>query len=277
MFLNNLFMRVFELRFVFALALLLGGFCTHAQCTNQVIHTAGSSVVYGIDVTVTHINLTDTLTTYCPSVTSPFVIGYNSAIGHGSGQYNFQFTPPASSVTLNFSGINASPSFSDEVMLSVDGSHYVIPAPGMSNGCDAMAVLTATGNITGNASGLKSGWKGLTVPGPIHTLAVADYPVGAAGGVVFSLFVCNSDLGVSAQEQPVVQLYPNPIQSQINITTGDNEGATATIYDMFFRKVLSKAFIGNTSVDATALVPALYYYELQLKNGRVQKGKLVKG
>ena len=165
-----------------------------AQCLNQVSHTTGTQIVNGTSVTVTSSGTVDTNTVHCPSATEPYFVGYNWTTGvSGDGSYTFQFSPPVDSLTLNFSGISDQNVHKEIVKLNVNGLHYQIPSAGIPNGCDSLAILTSSGNITGCTNCAASGWKGTTISGPITSLTVVDSVVsGSPSGAIFSLYLCNS-------------------------------------------------------------------------------------
>jgi gliding motility-associated-like protein len=167
----------------------------HAQCTNQVTHTSGTQVINCVNITATPFGGADVLPSYCPGVTTPYLIGYSFANGNQSGGYTFNFSPPVSAVTLNFSGLSNTPPSSEEIMLFVNGVHYSIPAAGTTNLCDGMAVLTPGGNIGGCVGCSVSGWSGTNITGPISTLTVYDTISGVPNGALFSLYFCNAVAG----------------------------------------------------------------------------------
>ncbi|MBK9450753.1 MAG: T9SS type A sorting domain-containing protein [Bacteroidetes bacterium] len=167
-----------------------------AQCTNQVMHTTGSAIVAGVNVTVTTSGNTCAWTTYCPTVTQPFFIGYAPGPGSGPGQFTFNFSPSISGIRLNFSGASNSPPSVEEIRLQINGAHYAMSAPGVANGCDPMASLTGAGDLVGCPGCGVSGWSNTSISGfPISSLTVEDFVVGGTpNGSLFSLFICNAFL-----------------------------------------------------------------------------------
>lgn len=192
----------------------------YGQCSYQITHTAGTKTINGIDVTVSGAGQFDSIFTYCPAVTMPYMIGvtYSSPGANANGSYTFQFSPPIDSVTLNFSGINGDIAHKEIFKLFVNGTHYPIPSAGLPNGCDAMAILTPFGNITGNASGGVSGWSGTTITGSISEITVLDsIVVGTPNGGVFSLFICPTSTTTDPCEAGIACL--DAIQGVIDICT----------------------------------------------------------
>ena len=167
---------------------------SYAQCTtsHQVTHMSGSVVINGINVTVTSSGNVMNLTTYCPE-TLPYLTGYAAGPGSGTGSFTFNFVPAVDSVRLNFSGLSNSGSSVERIILRKNGVHYAIPAPGTANGCDALAVLTASGDVEGCVGCGVSGWKGTRIGGPISQMVVVDTVIsGTPNGALFSLFFANN-------------------------------------------------------------------------------------
>ena len=144
-------------RILFLATITIACIDSNAQCTTQVTHTSGTTTIGCTDVTVTQSGTVDVNSVYCAS-TFPYFIGYNYGTQSGTGSYTFTFSPPISSATLNVSGLSESGLIYEEVHLYVNGAHYAIPSAGTSNGCDAMAVLTANGDIGACSQCGVSGW-----------------------------------------------------------------------------------------------------------------------
>lgn len=163
-----------------------------AQCTDQLMHTSGSAVVAGVNVTVTSVGNTCAWNTYCPGVTQPYFIGYAPGPGSGPGSFTFTFSPAINGIRLNFSGASSSAPSIEEVRLHINGAHYAMTAPGVANGCDPMALLTVAGDLTGCTGCGVSGWANTNISGfPISTLTVEDFVVGGTpNGSLFSLWIC---------------------------------------------------------------------------------------
>jgi hypothetical protein len=71
--------------------------------------------------------------------------------------------------------------------------HYAIPVPGIANGCDPLAVLTAGGDIEGCAGCGVSGWRNTRIGGPISQMVVTDTLIsGGPNGAIFSIFFANN-------------------------------------------------------------------------------------
>lgn len=179
-------------------AMLMISVSAFLQCNHQLFHTSGAQQFNCVNIAVERsTQFADTSTSYCPSVTSPYLLGVNlNNLQSGTGNYIFHIEPPVTGVTLNFSGLTGDGFGNLEIAsLYVNGTHYAIPAQGTPNGCDPMAILTADGDIAGN--GDVSGWLGTTITGSISTLEVRDSLIsGSPGGMLFSLFFCEPDYDI---------------------------------------------------------------------------------
>lgn len=163
-----------------------------AQCNTQITHGSGTVLAGGSNITVTSSGQTNLYNSYCPTVTAPYFIGYNFSTGNGPGSFTFNFSPAVSGVRLNFSGASNSGSSVEEIRLTVNGAHYAMPSVGTNNGCDAMASLTAAGDLVGCPGCGVSGWSNTTISSSISSLVVEDFIVaGTPNGALFSLFICN--------------------------------------------------------------------------------------
>lgn len=167
----------------------------YAQCVtnNQVTHLSGSVVINGINVTVSSSGNVTSNTTYC-SETTPYFIGYNPGPGSGTGSYTFNFAPAVDSVRLVVSGLSNTGGNIERIVIRKNGVHYVIPQAGVANACDALAVLTASGDIEGCASCGVSGWRGPGIGGgSISQITVVDTVIsGAPNGALFAIFFANN-------------------------------------------------------------------------------------
>jgi hypothetical protein len=166
------------------------------QCANQVLHTTGTTLVSGVNVTATSSGQVDNYNSYCPFVTAPYFIGYNFGTGSGTGSFTFTFSPSINGIRLNFSGASCSGIDCEEIRLTINGAHYPMVSVGSNNACDPMAVLTGAGDLQGCGGCGVSGWSGTNITGfPISTLTVQDFVLGGIpNGSLFSLFICNGIL-----------------------------------------------------------------------------------
>lgn len=223
-----------------------------AQCTEQVLHTNGSATVNGVLVTVSSSGVVDSNSVYCTN-TYPYFVGYNYGTGSGNGVYNFTFSPAASSVTLNFSGFSNQGVNSEVVFLTVNGQHYPIPAAGVSNGCDPLAVLNSSGDIEGCVGCGVSGWNGTTITDTITSLSILDSAISGFGnGALFSLFICKGIVTniIEPQEISNYELYPNPFSFETTLKTNVIlENATLTVYNSLGQQVKQIQNISGQTIN----------------------------
>lgn len=249
-----------------------------SQCTYQVTHLNGMKTINGVDVTVTHTGVVDSNFAYCPE-TFPYFIGFTYAGGqNGNGSYVFAFSPPVSAVTFNISGITNVSLGVEEVIVRKNGFHYSIPAAGITDTCDALAVLTAEGNIAGCAGCNVSGWSQTTVPGPVTMLEMRDSIIsGLPDGSIFSLFFCvgaSNIYEVNGEAQP--KIFPNPFVDKLNIVSPSDKQLQFVMYDIVSRMVIQETFIGSASINTDQLPEGLYLYEIKDGTNTIREGKIIK-
>jgi hypothetical protein len=242
-------------------ACLLNG--TRAQCGDQVSHLSGTQTVGLAQVTVSSTGTVDANDTYCLE-TFPYFIGYSYGSGtSATGSYTFQFNPPIDSAMLNVSGTSQTNADIEEVWLYVNGAHYAIPEPGVPQTCDAMAVLTAEGNIAACANCSVSGWGGTVIPGPISTLTVQDTVLsGIPAGSIFSLFICaqHGSGWLDTAGDPSGSPYPNPATDAVFVKLPGAHAADVSLFDASGRCVMTgtNAQAGIVRVSTAALPDGVY-------------------
>lgn len=164
-----------------------------AQSPYHITHIEGTKVVNGISVTVTHKGKIAILgdLDYCNGETGPYYFGYeDKAYSSGFGSYTFQFSPPVSEITINFTGLSADEGLMEEIQVFINGAHYDIPSPGSKINCEEMAVLTPKGNIRPCRGCSISGWKGTLITGPVSSFTVIDTILaGDPAGVLIALYI----------------------------------------------------------------------------------------
>jgi len=250
------------------------------QCTNQILNLSGTSVVNGVEVSVTSTGIVDSNTDYCAS-TFPYFVGYNNFAGSGNGTFKFNFSPAVNSITLNFSGISNVGDDKEIVALSVNGVHYPIPSIGTNNVCDALAVLTTNGDITGCDNCPVSGWNGTTIAGPITSLTVLDSAISGIGnGALFSLFICESAVSnvQKINNKNKHKTFPNPFTEQTTLQIDYLlKDATLSICNYLGQKVKEIKNISGqtTTIFRDNLPKGLYLFNLAEGQQLIATGKLV--
>lgn len=256
--------------------LALVAFCSFFTLGQTVSHLNGTVNINGTDVTVTKSGCADAWYQYCPTETSPYMAGFTlSPTNNCDGYYNFEFSPPIESLTLNFSGVTNVASHQELVTLSVNGAHYPITSQGMINTCDDYAVVTPEGHIAGCHDCIESGWNGTTISGPISQLRVKDSVlIGSPGGTIFSLSITTS---VSVEENTSFDLeaYPNPFADQIVVSAP--EPGSILLYDtQGIEQLTVKVLSGKNSIDTENLAAGVYILAFTSASGEQSFSKLIK-
>lgn len=212
-------------------------------------------------------------------------IGYNYTLNEsGTGSYTFEFSPPVSKVTLNFSGISHSSvdiEHIEEVWLFVNGTHYAIPEPGEWNECDDMAVLTVEGNIRACDECAVSGWMGTTIEGSISTLKVLDTVYsGQPAGSIFSLFIYDSIANELTDwtGSKAFLITPNPMTDRATLVLDPAMGPLSFRLYTTNGECVKSAHgidIGEWTLWREGLPAGLYFYTIQQENGNIRTGKIL--
>lgn len=73
-----------------------------------------------------------------------------------------------------------------------------------------------------------------------------------------------------------IEVYPNPLDNELNITLNGQDFATFNIYNTFGSKMISGRLVAheNNKVNTTQLTPGIYYLELLSDKGDKQIIKL---
>ncbi len=248
-----------------------------SQCTFSVSNIKGTKTVGGIQVTVTSSGMVDSNATYC-NATLPYMIGIvlTPPYANGAGSYTFNFSPPTAGATLNFSGITNTATDAEEMEVYVNSAHYLIPATGSPNGCDAMAVLTSGGNIRGCIGCGVSGWNGTNINGPINSLVVKGKVLyGKPNGSLFSLFICHASVTGMIQHDMIetYQLFPNPLTNETRMKFTKNlRNGTCIVYNSCGQPVKEiKNMQGQDMLLTRSDLPGGIYFVVISDDGRMFK------
>ena len=247
-----------------------------AQCTNQVLNLTGTSTVSGIQVAVTSTGGVSSNTIYC-SATKPYWIGFTGS-AHLTGSYVFNFNPPISGLTLNFSGLTDVVTSKEEIILFVNNAHYSVTTAGTANGCDNLAVITSSGNVAPCAGCNGSGWNGTNIIGPISKLEVKDSVLaGTPNGSLFSLFICSS-IGIWESEIIVTnKLFPNPNNGSFKLKIENlMQSGEIVLFNSFGQKVHEqKISQGENDIITPNLVSGFYNYIILRDKVQISNGKMM--
>jgi len=257
--------------FIFALSLSIN---TVGQCSaNQITRVSdGIQIINSDTISISHAGAVDSMFFYCLPITYPYFVGYNSQLGSGSGSFTFNFNPPVDSVTLNFSGMDGDSTSMEEIHLFVNGIHYAIPSAGISNTCDALAILTPAGDIAACNPCYGSGWRGTNIPGVVNSLTVLDTVLrGTPNGALFSIYFCNylTDIIPLYQEKDL-KVYPNPVNEILTIESKLAD-AEMKIFDVLGNEIKKEIITERTQIDVGGLSNGLYQMRISTPQGLLTK------
>jgi hypothetical protein len=80
------------------------------------------------------------------------------------------------------------------------------------------------------------------------------------------------------EEIPIVSMYPNSVSNELKINMGSfNETVTATVTDMYGRKIETKTFSNVSIINTSRFAPGVYLITIIDKNGMmIKQNKIVK-
>ena len=83
-------------------------------------------------------------------------------------------------------------------------------------------------------------------------------------------------VNIAENEETILQVYPNPSSDKINISgIASTEASKVEILDIGGRVILSKIFLGNTSIDTHEMCTGVYIYRISCESDIIQTGKIV--
>lgn len=160
-----------------------------AQGYQKLTHFSGSKVVNGTTVKITCKGATDSVY-FCKPEIGPYTVGRSSEDNtSGNGRITFTFSKPVSDIIFDHHGLSNSGNDREEVILFVNGLHYIVTQAGNETGCDGeLSIITKKGNIGAKRNCPTSGWKGVKINGPIYSLIIVDTVIsGGPNGTLFTI------------------------------------------------------------------------------------------
>ncbi|HKR07243.1 MAG TPA: T9SS type A sorting domain-containing protein [Bacteroidia bacterium] len=92
-----------------------------------------------------------------------------------------------------------------------------------------------------------------------------------------SVFLTLCSTGISEPDKTeTLNIYPNPISDNLNLTVHNNELSEIILHDIPARKILNQSFTNSITINTEQLAKGIYLYEVRNKNDVVKKGKVVK-
>ena len=91
------------------------------------------------------------------------------------------------------------------------------------------------------------------------------------------LINCLSFVGLNDLDNDIdIQLFPNPFQENVTITTNRNGPVCIYLYDITARLLIQRGFSNSTILNTDQLSSGMYIYEVRSEGVVMQKGKLMK-
>ena len=91
-----------------------------------------------------------------------------------------------------------------------------------------------------------------------------------------SLVPCSTTGITNYTNTPEINIFPNPITTQLTININNNEPTELTLYDITSRKILQQTFVASATINTESLAEGIYLYQLKTSKGIIKEGKVVK-
>jgi hypothetical protein len=170
--------------------------------------------------------------------------------------------------------------FSDTLIANIDSAIVLPFTPQISNDSGVFLNTTAWTLISGNY--MAHGGESYLLIGNFKndSSTALQFNVAYFIGLAYS-YIDDVSLtiatGIDDQtETGNINLFPNPVNDRVTISTYTNSPSEITFYDMDSRKLLQEQFINSVTLNTKQLAKGLYLYEVRNKNGVIKKGKSVK-
>jgi len=227
------------------------------QCTGNPIkieHTSGTATVgCGTAVTVTSDGYATSILQGPMCLYGPYRVGYQNI----PGSYTFSFSLPVQEVVIDVQFLDNYPGLIlEEMAVEVNGAFYPLPSPGMPDGCNEPAMLSATGTVIAPPGKVGSS-KNITITGSITSIKVSDIVVlGNPHGFAFNFFVCCAACTTDAG-----MLNPNDIVACVNkpAEIPPTSQSTLDLNDMLQYILVSDPFNPTLSILATSNTPSINF------------------
>lgn len=270
-------MRIIRIFTIILLNIIIDKSAT-AQIPIQVTHTSGTQIISGTSVTVNSSGGTGTVNFYCPSVTAPYLVGYDQDnMVSIEGSYMFQFSPPVDSISINISGLGTiNQTDLEEAQIFVNGSHFSLDTL-IYNDCDSLATISINGDLT-HEFGKPSGSKDIRVGYPVYSVIISDHIIlNNPFGFIFSLFFFESgNAFITENEIGGLILEPNPAQNQVTVTNQFGQIKNIRIFDFTGTEIFAQYTTGLNSslIELENLTNGIYIIQATDEK-EIYKSKLI--
>ncbi len=249
-----------------------------AQIPIQVTHTSGTQFISGTSITVNSSGGTGTDNFYCPSITAPYLVGYDQDnMLSMEGSYMFQFSPPVDSISINVSGLGTIYQTDlEEAQIFINGSHFPLDTV-IYNDCDSLATISINGDLT-HEFGKPSGSKDIRVGYPVYSVIISDHIIlNSPFGFIFSLFFFVSGSAfITENEFNGLILEPNPAQNQVTISNQFGQIKNIRIFDFTGNEIFAQytTDFNSSLIELENLTNGIYIIQVTNEKG-IYKSKLI--
>lgn len=147
------------------------------------------------------------------------------------------------------------------IKIGPDGKIYVA-----ANGSGYLGVINYP-DLAGSACNYVP--NGVFLQGKTCQLGLNNY-------IEYNNYCSNTGIQTVSQMKNSINIFPNPVFEQLNISSNSNELFELSLCDITARKLISKSFVNSISINTEHLAKGIYLYEVRNKNGVIKKGKVVK-
>lgn len=249
-----------------------------AQIPNQVTHTSGTQIISGTSVTVNSSGGTGIVNFYCPTVTAPYLVGYDQDnMVSIEGSYMFQFSPPVDSISINISGLGTIYQTDlEEAHIFINGFHFPLDTV-IYNDCDSLAILSINGDLT-HEFGKPSGSKDINVGFPVYSVIISDHIIlNNPFGFIFSLtFYESGNAFITENSLNELIIEPNPAKNIVKVINQFGQIKSMQIYDLTGNEIYVQFNTENNSsiINLENLSNGMYIIQVTDEKG-IYKSKLI--
>lgn len=220
-----------------------------AQIPNQVTHTSGTQIISGTSVNVNSSGGAGIANFYCPSVTAPYLVGYDQDnMVSIEGSYMFQFSPPVDSISINISGLGTIYQTDlEEAHIFINGFHFLLDTV-IYNDCDSLAILSINSDLT-HDFGKPSGSKEIKVDYPVYSVVISDHIIlNNPFGFIFSLsFYKSGNAFITENSLNKLIIEPNPAKNQVKIINQFGQIKNLQLYDLTGNEIYAQFITENNN------------------------------
>lgn len=85
-----------------------------------------------------------------------------------------------------------------------------------------------------------------------------------------------TDLGIADEQEPELQIFPNPFRNTIEVKVPNEEPMQFILYDLSLHKIVEQTFVHSTNVYTENFSKGIYIYEIRNKEETISRGKIIR-